>query len=802
MSRLPRVTAALDTIIANYDFKMTRLSDALPPFTLDLSAGENNIISSYLDSRDMGIQSLLVRAGNDSSISMRANLLGFNTGTTAIDTITANIFQTGDTLVYRFHVGNRAGTLDQWARVNALGRAYGHHTSLLFNQQNIDGNMGYRFGFIASWAPDRLRVQLVPTNPIIGYKTWTVNDSNFVTIDMAAKHFDADLEMHSTESSIHLYTEHDEHNDSTQEDLILKIKDIKLAEWIAVNPFAPPVAGDLSADMRFGWSNSAINGEGLISLTDLFYNKQRVGSFDLGVDLSTNKSGTVRANASLMVDSIKTITAEGNLNDSTARNPFLLDFKMIHFPLHILNPFLPKDMARLNGTLNGTMDITGSLAEPIFNGYLDFDSTMLTIPMFGTSFTFSDAKIPMDSNVVTFDNYTITGANANPLSINGTVDARHISNILLDLSANAREMQIVNSKKKRGVQVYGKAFIDLDASVRGTMSRLGVKADLSILDNTNVTYIMESATDNLTSRSNTDMVKFVNFADTTLVQDVDTVAASSMMMSVDATLNIRQGSTIGIDLSTDGKNRVQLLSQGTLNYNMSYMGDTRLTGRLNLNGGYVRYTPPFMSEKLFDFQEGSYVSFNGNMLNPYLNIRAIDVLRANVQQEGQNSRLINFDVILSVTNSLDNMNVAFDLATDDDITVANELQSMSAEQRANQAMNLLLYNVYTGPGTHASSSLNGNPLFSFLESQVNSWAANNIKGVDLSFGIDQYDRTVNGASSTTTSYSYKVSKSLFNDRFKISVGGNYASDADSEENMAQNLISDISFEYDITSSGS
>ena len=138
----------------------------------------------------------------------------------------------------------------------------------------------------------------------------------------------------------------------------------------------------------------------------------------------------------------------------------------------------------------------------------------------------------------------------------------------------------------------------------------------------------------------------------------------------------------------------------------------------------------------------------------------------------------------------------------DTITVANELQSMSAEQRANQAMNLLLYNVYTGPGTHASSSLNGNPLFSFLESKVNSWAANNIKGVDLSFGIDQYDRTVNGASSTTTSYSYKVSKSLFNDRFKISVGGNYASDTDPEQNMAQNLISDISFEYDITSSGS
>lgn len=86
-------------------------------------------------------------------------------------------------------------------------------------------------------------------------------------------------------------------------------------------------------------------------------------------------------------------------------------------------------------------------------------------------------------------------------------------------------------------------------------------------------------------------------------------------------------------------------------------------------------------------------------------------------------------------------------------------------------------------------------MFSFLESQVNSWAANNIKGVDISFGIDQYDRTVDGATSSTMRYSYQVSKSLFNDRIKIVVGGNYSTDANADENFSQNLINDISFEY-------
>ena len=47
-----------------------------------------------------------------------------------------------------------------------------------------------------------------------------------------------------------------------------------------------------------------------------------------------------------------------------------------------------------------------------------------------------------------------------------------------------------------------------------------------------------------------------------------------------------------------------------------------------------------------------------------------------------------------------------------------------------------------------------------------------------------------------------MSKTLFNDRFKIVVGGNYSTDADADENYSQNLINDISFEYMLNRSGS
>ena len=302
---------------------------------------------------------------------------------------------------------------------------------------------------------------------------------------------------------------------------------------------------------------------------------------------------------------------------------------------------------------------------------------------------------------------------------------------------------------------------------------------------------MSDASQVIAAQSMDELVEFVTFADTTAT----TVAEdeNSMAMRLLAQLNINNGTTISVDLSPDGKDRVRMQCNGNFDFQWPAFADPRLTGRLNITGGFARYSPPLLGEKSFDFNDGSYIAFTGDMLNPILALSATDRVKANVKSNGAAPRSINFDVGLNVGGTLSAMDVKFDLSTIDDISIANELQSMSAEQRANQAMNMLLYGVYTGASSSTDGgSISGNALYSFLTSQINSWAANTIQGVDLSFGIDQ---TNNEQGVSSMSYSYQVSKSLFNDRFKIVVGGNYATDASADENFSQNLIKDISFEY-------
>lgn len=782
------------------------LSAVLPPLTLSLDARPGNLIAQYLKPSGIDFRSLRLDAANDSVISAHATLLGLASGKSlTIDTITAQLRSHGPEMLMDIDMNNRPGTFDEFAHVCLRGAVGGNNAKLWLKQQNIAGGIGYMAGLSASVTDSLVSLRLTPANPVIAYKHWQVNPDNFIELNPKSFHIHANLDARGDGSRLQLLTAEHSDGDSiaAPNELMLKIDDIHLQDWLQINPFAPPIAGDVSADLKLSYTTSSVSGHGKAALANLTYGRRPVGDFTLDLNVDTDFKGAVRGNASLDVNGRRAIIASGALNDTTYRSPLNLELQVTDFPLAVANPFLPADYAALSGSLNGLMDVTGRFNAIKLNGHMNFRQAKIKVGMMGSSLALDSADIPVDSNFVKFNDFAIFGSNSNPLRVNGTVDVRRFADPRFDLSFNAANMQLINSKKAKNVELYGKGYINLGATARGSMNFMDVDAEIVVLPQTNLTYQVTDARAVAGLQPADNMVRFVNFADTARTARADTIAPGGMLMMLTALVDVRQGSTITVDLSPDGKNRAQIKGEGILDYSMSpNQPDGRLTGRFTINSGFFRYSLPVISEKLFTFDPGSYVAFNGPILNPVLSISATDRVRANVTRQGENSRLVDFDVALKASGTLERMNVAFDLSTKDDITVQNELQSMSETQRANQAMNLLLYGVYSGQGTTGNANLSGNALYGFLTSQLNTWAANTIKGVDVSFGMDQYDRTRDGATKTATQYSYKVSKSLFNDRFKIVVGGNYSTDADADENLTQNLISDVSFEYMLNDSGS
>ncbi len=796
--------------VARRDLQVDSLHNALPQFRLDANISGNGLLGRVLQPNGLALDTVFATIVNDSVIAARVGAWNISTSSMSIDTIGLGLKQRDNLIDYYGHMGNRPGTLDEFANVNASGYLGANRLSTYLVQRNISGETGYRLGFTAAMADSVVTVHFTPLSATIAYLPWKFNMENYVDYNLFTRKVKADMTASSAESSILIRTEpfvaarRDENGkviagaDSLRGDeLHVQLTNIIVQDFLKLSPTAPPITGKVDSDIRVFYDGKNLMGRGGLDFSDFYYEKQRVGNFHLGLIAGLESSGVTRAAARLRVDTIEALTLYTRLVPDSAAGgglePEELRLKIHKLPLEIANPFIGPDMAQLGGVLKGDMSVSGKFSAPLLNGALNFDNASVFIPMIGTKLRLDSVPIPVKDNNISFDNFDIWAVNENPLTINGNVNAANFSNIKFDIGARASDMQLVGSNKNSRSDVYGKAFVDLNATARGNMRMMDIQARLNVLPQTDVTYVMASEAALQQSQAE-DVVKFVNFSDTTLVAKADSLE-QKMLMRIGADLTISQGSQVTVLLDAGGSGRVELTPSGSLRFTQNYMGDMKLNGQLMLGTGFFKYAIPVIGDKRFDFEQGSYVSFNGPIDNPNLNIIAEDKMKVNVTT-GSSTRMVNFRVGLDVTNNLSAPKVLFDLTTDDDMTIANQLASLSPEQRSTTAMNMLVTGQYTGPG---AKTVNGNfvtgQALGLLTSQINALAAKAIKGVDLSFGVDQYQSGENGQNQTTTSYSYQLSKSLFNNRFKIIVGGNYSTDASADENLEQNLVSDISFEY-------
>ncbi|MDE5791273.1 MAG: translocation/assembly module TamB, partial [Muribaculaceae bacterium] len=773
------------------------ISKLLPPFDLTMRASGKGLLNQFLSPYEMSLDTLHAQLTHDSLLRGDVGATSFHSASVNLDTLSLQLNERRNLLDYKIHVGNRPGTLDEFAKINLNGYIGQNRLAASLSQQNIKGETGYRIGLTAAMMDSTVSIHFTPLKSTIAYMPWTFNNDNFIDCNLFTRKIEANLIASSAESSIMLRTE--PLPDGARE-LHAKIDNLKIQDFLNMAIDAPPFTGALNTDLRVKYDDRKFTGSGTVDLTNLYYAKTRIGDFNLDLAALYALSGNTDVTAALKVDGQHALEAYASLRPDSigAMTPDSLGVRLTRFPVSIANPFLD-NMAVLGGHLNGHMRLDGSFTKPSLNGFIAFDSVTAKIPMAGSTLKFTDDSVKVKANVVRFDDFNIYGQNANPLTLNGIVDATSFSKIGFDLSLDANNFQPIGNDNRAKSDIYGKLFLNLGATAKGDMSRMDINANLNVLGTTDITYVVTSSASQFTGVADNDVVKFVNFNDTTQVAEADSIS-SAMNMRINAKLAISPGTQVTVllpALLTGGSNatdRIELQPTANLTFFQNYMGDMRLNGNLVLGQGFAKYSIPVVGQKNFVFNPTSSVTWSGDVMNPSFNISATDEMKANVTS-GSNSRLVNFLVTLQAVGNLNNPKVSFDLSTNDDLSIQNELQSMSPDQRQTQAMNLLLYGQYISGDTKGNANIGGNLLYSFLESQLNSWAAKNIRGVDLTFGVNQYDKLDNGASSTETSYSYQVSKSLFNNRFKIQVGGNYSTDASADENLEQNLISDISLEY-------
>lgn len=647
-----------------------------------------------------------------------------------------------------------------------------------------DNKLGARIGAQAEMLDSGLNVRLMPETPTLGYKLFKLNADNYIFLGNN-KRVKAHIDLLAEDGmGVKIYSE--ESDPTALQDITVSLNKFNLDEVTSVIPYMPRMTGMLHGDYHVVQdAEGHLSVASDMSVRDMTYERSPIGNVSTELLYLQQGDSAHVVEARLMKDDAEIGLLSGTYYHVGGGSLDAM-LQLERMPLNIVNGFVPDHLFGLQGYGDGKMSVRGPLSRPQVNGEIYLDSSYVESVPYGVSLRFDNDPVRIVDSKLLLDNFTLYSYNENPLNIQGSVDFSDLDRVMVDVRMRARNFQIIGAKENPHSVAYGKAFVNIFASMRGPADNLNMRGRLEVLGSTDMAYILRDTP--LTTDNHLDnLVKFKDFSDTAQVV-VNRPPLNGFTM--DMTLDVSMGAHIMAYLNADHSNFIDLMGGGTLRMLYTPTDNLRLTGRYTLSNGEMKYSLPVIPLKTFVIQNGSYIEFTGDPMNPTLNITATERTKATVTGSNGAGRSVDFDCGVVVTKTLKDMGVVFTLDAPEDMQLHSELQSMSVEQRGKLAVTMLTTGMYLADGNTQPFSMNS-ALSSFLNSEINNITGNALRTIDLSFGVDQ---SLDGTGQTHTDYSFKFAKRFLNNRLKIAVGGKVSSGAELQQRN-KSFFDNVSLEY-------
>ncbi|WP_321333267.1 translocation/assembly module TamB domain-containing protein [uncultured Bacteroides sp.] len=771
------------------------LRRVLPSAGLALTAGKDNPFSRFLATKEITYDRLSFLFGTTPArgINGRAFIHGLKVDTIQLDTLFLAIKQDTARMNIRGGVINAPSNPQFVFKAYLTGEIRTEDAELMLEYQNAKGETGVLLGVNARPGRNGLLFKFIPEEPIVAFRKFRFNEDNRVYI-RKDRHIFANVEMLDKDGmGVRVHSLRDT---TFLQNMDIELRRIRLAEISEALPYLPQFSGLLSAEAHYVQKATSLQVSTEATIDELVYEHQRVGDIALGATWLPGENGRHYVNSYLTHEGAEVMTLNGmyrsGVNDSVEVNSTLE-----HFPLSIADIFIPDQVVSFYGALDGNLHLTGKLSKPSVDGTLTLDSVSIFARQAGARYNFDSKPVEIKDNRLIFNKFEITTTSKNPFVIDGSVDFRELSRPVANLSLFADNYTLLNAPRNNESLVYGKVFVDVKSTVKGPLNALVMRGNMNLLGNTDVTYVLKDSPLSVQDRLG-DLVTFTSFNDT-LSQKKEDSSISFGGLDMRMTLHIDPAVRLKADLSPDRSSRIELEGGGDLSLQYSPQGELRVSGRYTLSGGILKYSLPVVPLKDFKVNEGSYVEWTGNPMDPNLNFKATERVRASYTQDGtSSSRMVNFDVSVAVKNKMENLSLVFDLEAPEDISAQNELTAMSSEERSKQAIAMLATGVYLSKtGTKSGGIDMGAALNTVLQNQMSSIAGTALKTVNVSFDMENYDAT--DAGGKRTNYNFRYAQRFFNDRFQVVLGGTISSKENANE--TQSFIDNVSLEYRLDSSG-
>jgi len=666
---------------------------------------------------------------------------------------------------------------------------------------------------------DSLNWKINTDKLLLNGANWEVNDDNSFKFSDKKLRIES-LRLKQGEQSLAIETIENE----SLNGLAIDFNQFRIENFISLlNPEEIILKGMLDGKFRMADYNNPLDFTANINLKDVSVFDKEGGNLNLSAKQIENHRYELSIDAKGPLD----LVGGGWIDTNTESPTFDIDLEMLKLSLPFVTAFSEGIIKEASGTIAGNFNIKGDINNFDYSGDIRFKEASVFSTDLNTEFKLPNEKLLLKNQTIHLDNFTILDEQSNKMQLTGDIYTNDLLNPDIQLELIANNFQLMNTDKSNNETYYGKIYVDADITWKGTLNRPKINSELTINDNTSFTYVVPPSTVDIIEREGIVRFKSPYEALDSLKVSGDSTSQNVDISGIELDALIKTDKNAQFKVVVDERRGDYLIISGEsdLNLGLNEAGTINLTGNYLVNEGYYQLSLYDLVKRKFEIQSGSQVKWYGDPYEAGLDITANYQVEtspstlmadpsSNSQTKSQYRQKVPFIVNLFINGSLSSPEITFGLDMPQDVRgsfggqVYLQIQSINNNEAElnKQVFSLLVLNQFfprgssgTGPDSEVIAR---NSASQILTNQLNKISDQYIKGIDLSLDLDSYKDYESGTAQDRTQLGLSLSKSLFNNRFRVQIGSQVDLEGQQRANQsATDILGNVLIEYLLTEDG-
>ena len=682
----------------------------------------------------------------------------------------------------------------------------------------------YRLATLFTGIPTGWKLSLLPDSLLLNYDIWNTSKDNFIQYDSSGL-FVNHLQIDHQNQSLLINSS----SPSPRSPIDVTFNRFRIKTLTAfAGQDSLLLDGEMNGqtELRDILTNPSFTSN--IKISNLAFDKDTIGNISLLVD---NKQPNIFSTNLSIEGKVDRATVSGMYYSKEKTMGMKVDISKLD--LSVVRRFSAGQISNIGGWLKGNLHATGPFNQPALTGNLWFDSAYITPVLTGERLTLLTDSIRFSNEGIAFNKFTFLDSAGNKAVLNGHLYTKDYRHYRFGLTFNAQDFALVNTPVQTNRTFYGKLNMDFGLQIKGDIDAPVLTGNLRVNKQTDFTLVLPNSDPEVVSRQG--VVLFVDKD-----HPIDTARIRTYLDSLSRNAGFR-GATMFANIETDSSAKFTMIVNErtgdalTVRGNASLSGSMNKNGKLSLTGTYVLDDGAYnlslnLLKRKFNLQRGSTITWTGDPNGATIDITATylcstaPISLVGSQMSGMSQEEINrynqklpFMVNLKMQGLLLKPKITFSITLPpSEAALWQNVDSKLAEVNNNvsevnkQVFALLLFNSFISESPYESTSggnttaalMASQSASNILTSQLNQLTGNFGKRVDLSMNVhsDQNYNT-SGQAVNQTALQVGVSKNLFGDRVKVTVGSDFQISGASLGPNASNIAGNVNIDYMLTPDG-